>query len=136
MPVIRYRTRDLTRLLPGTARTMRRMEKITGRSDDMIILRGVNLYPSQIEELILRAPELAPHFECVLTRPGRLDELTVRVERRPDVEPKSADEAGAALVRSLKDSIGVTVKVDVVAPQGIERSVGKARRLIDQRPQR
>ena len=136
MPVIRYRTRDLTRLLPGTARTMRRMEKITGRSDDMIILRGVNLYPSQIEELILRAPELAPHFECVLTRPGRLDELTVRVERRPDVEPESADEAGAALVRSVKDSIGVTVKVDVVAPQGIERSVGKARRLIDQRPQR
>ena len=136
MPVIRYRTRDLTRLLPGTARTMRRMEKITGRSDDMIILRGVNLYPSQIEELVLRAPELAPHFECVLTRPGRLDELTVRVERRPDVEPESADEAGVALVRSVKDSIGVTVKVDVVAPQGIERSVGKARRLIDQRPQR
>ena len=136
MPVIRYRTRDLTRLLPGTARTMRRMEKITGRSDDMIILRGVNLYPSQIEELILRAPELAPHFECVLTRPGRLDELTVRVERRPDVESESADEAGVALVRSVKDSIGVTVKVDVVAPQGIERSVGKARRLIDQRPQR
>jgi len=136
MPVIRYRTRDLTRLLPGTARTMRRMEKITGRSDDMIILRGVNLYPSQIEELILRAPELAPHFECVLTRPGRLDELTVRVERRPDVEADSADEAGVALVRSVTDSIGVTVKVDVVAPQGIERSVGKARRLIDQRPQR
>src|SRR5438093_9706901 len=136
MPVIRYRTRDLTRLLPGTARSMRRMEKITGRSDDMIILRGVNLYPSQIEELILRAPKLAPHFECVLSRSGRLDELTVRVEHRPGVEPTAADQAGAALVRSVKESIGVTVKVEIVAPQGIERSGGKARRLIDQRPQR
>jgi len=136
MPVIRYRTRDLTRLLPGTARTMRRMEKITGRSDDMIILRGVNLFPSQIEELILRTPQLAPHFECVLTRSDRLDELTVRVERRPEVDAPAADEAGAALVRSVKESIGVSVKVEVVASEGIERSAGKARRLIDQRPKR
>ena len=136
MPVIRYRTRDLTRLLPGTARTMRRMEKITGRSDDMIILRGVNLFPSQIEELILRAPQLAPHFECVLTRSDRLDELTVRVERRPEIDAAAADEAGAALVGSVKESIGVSIKVEVVAPEGIERSAGKARRLIDQRPKR
>src|SRR5579875_1584534 len=93
MPVIRYRTRDLTRLLPGTARPMRRMEKITGRSDDMIILRGVNLFPTQIEELILRVPALSPHFQCVLTRPNRLDALTVRVERRVDA---SADDAASA----------------------------------------
>src|ERR671915_724874 len=84
MPVIRYRTRDLTRLLPGTARPMRRVEKITGRTDDMIILRGVNLFPTQIEELILRIPALAPHFQCVLGRTGPMDELTVRVERRAD----------------------------------------------------
>src|SRR2546423_7131195 len=83
MPVIRYRTRDLTRLLPGTARTMRRMQKITGRTDDMIILRGVNLFPTQIEELIMRVPGLSPHFQLVLSRPNRLDELTVRVESRP-----------------------------------------------------
>src|SRR3954471_1580852 len=97
MPVIRYRTRDLTRLLPGTARPMRRMEKITGRTDDMIILRGVNLFPTQLEELILRAPALAPHFQCVLTRPGRLDELTVLVERRPDATPDDAEAAGERL---------------------------------------
>src|SRR5947208_2738267 len=93
MPVIRYRTRDLTRLLPGTARTMRRMEKITGRSDDMLIVRGVNLFPTQIEELILRTPALSPHFQCVLTRPARMDELTVRVERRPDATPADAEAA-------------------------------------------
>ena len=90
MPVVRYRTRDLTRLLPGTARPMRRMEKITGRSDDMIILRGVNLFPTQIEELILRTPALAPHFQCVLSRSARLDELTVRVERRVDTTAEDA----------------------------------------------
>src|SRR5919112_914699 len=93
MPVVRYRTRDLTRLLPGTARPMRRIEKITGRTDDMIILRGVNLFPTQIEELILRTPQLAPHFQCLLTREGRLDAMTVRVERRHDVEPAAADDA-------------------------------------------
>jgi phenylacetate-CoA ligase len=133
MPVIRYRTRDLTRLLPGTARTMRRMEKVTGRSDDMIILRGVNLYPTQIEELILRTPQLAPHFQCVLTRPGQMDELTVRVESRPSVDSTSADVAGVALARSVKEGIGVTVTVEVVPPDAIERSLGKAQRVVDRR---
>jgi phenylacetate-CoA ligase len=130
MPVIRYRTRDLTRLLPGTARTMRRMEKITGRTDDMIILRGVNLFPTQIEELILHIPALAPHFQCVLTRSGRLDELTVRVEARPGA---SAESAGADLTAAIKNTIGVSVRVDVVPPDGIERSLGKARRIVDKR---
>ncbi len=94
MPVVRYRTRDLTRLLPGTARPMRRIEKITGRTDDMIILRGVNLFPTQIEELILRTPDLAPHFQCVLTRDGRLDALTVKVERRTEADPAAAEPGG------------------------------------------
>jgi len=134
MPVVRYLTRDLTRLLPGTARPMRRIEKITGRSDDMIILRGVNLFPTQIEELILRTPELAPHFQCVLTREGRLDALTVRVERRAAVDPAAAAGAGAVLATLVKDTIGVTVAVEVLDPDGIERSLGKARRILDQRP--
>ncbi len=133
MPVIRYRTRDLTRLLPGTARTMRRMEKITGRSDDMIILRGVNLFPTQIEELILRTPALAPHFQCVLSRPDRLDELTVRVERRADAAPDDGTRAGAELRTLIKNSIGVSVRVDVLDPDGVERSLGKMRRIIDER---
>ena len=94
MPVIRYRTRDLTRLLPGTARTMRRMEKVTGRTDDMIILRGVNLFPTQIEELVLQLPALSPHFQCVLSRAGTLDELTVLVEHREGVSTASAADAG------------------------------------------
>jgi phenylacetate-CoA ligase len=136
MPIVRYRTRDLTRLLPGTARTMRRMEKITGRSDDMIILRGVNLFPTQIEELILRTPALSPHFQCVLTRDGRLDGMTVRVERRTDAEPATAQAAGATLARLVKNSIGVTVDVDVVEPETVERSMGKMRRVVDQRPNR
>jgi phenylacetate-CoA ligase len=130
MPVVRYRTRDLTRLLPGTARPMRRIEKITGRSDDMIILRGVNLFPSQIEELILRTPALSPHFQCVLMREGRLDALTVRVEQRAGVD---ATDAGAELARLVKNTIGVTVRVEVVQPDGIERSMGKMRRIIDER---
>src|SRR4051794_22985355 len=133
MPVIRYRTRDLTRLLPGTARPMRRMEKITGRSDDMIILRGVNLFPTQIEELICRTPALAPHFQCVLTRAGRLDELTVRVERRTDSTPEIAAAAGTELRRLIKNTIGVTVAVDVLEPDGVERSMGKMRRIVDTR---
>src|SRR5437868_9132887 len=90
MPVVRYRTRDLTRLLPGTARTMRRMEKVTGRSDDMIIIRGVNVFPTQFEELILAEDELSPHFQCVLTRPSRLDELTIRVESRTSLSVSDA----------------------------------------------
>jgi phenylacetate-CoA ligase len=131
MPVVRYRTRDLTRLLPGTARTMRRMEKVTGRTDDMIILRGVNLFPTQIEELILRVPTLSPHFQCVLSREGRLDRLTVRVERRTDTDAADAAEALGALV---KGAVGVTVTVEVVAPGQVERSAGKMRRVIDDRP--
>jgi phenylacetate-CoA ligase len=134
MPVIRYRTRDLTRLLPGTARPMRRMQKVTGRTDDLIILRGVNVFPTQIEELILRLPELSPHFQCVLSRPGRLDELTVRVERRPDAEPARAAGAAQQLEALVKGAVGISVAVDVVEPNGIERSVGKMRRVIDQRP--
>jgi phenylacetate-CoA ligase len=133
MPVIRYRTRDLTRLLPGTARSMRRMERVTGRSDDMIILRGVNLFPTQIEELILRTPALSPHFQCVLTREGRLDALTVAVERRGDAEAGAAWQAGAELAKLVKSTIGVTVAVDVVEPDDIERSMGKMRRIVDRR---
>jgi phenylacetate-CoA ligase len=132
-PVVRYRTRDLTRLLPGTARPMRRMEKVTGRSDDMIILRGVNLFPTQVEELILRTPELSPHFQCVLRRDGRLDSMTVRVERRPSVASAAGAEAGRALAGLVKATIGVTVDVEVVDPDGIERSVGKMRRIVDER---
>src|SRR5213595_3529189 len=134
MPMIRYRTRDLTRLLPGTARTMRRIEKVTGRSDDMLILRGVNVFPTQIEELILRTEGLSPHFQLVLARPGRLDELTVRVEARPDAA--GADErrrAGAELATLIKENIGVTAGVDAVEPAAIERSAGKAVRVIDLR---
>ncbi|WP_137293730.1 phenylacetate--CoA ligase PaaK [Nocardioides dongxiaopingii] len=136
MPVIRYRTRDLTRLLPGTARTMRRMEKITGRTDDMIILRGVNLFPTQIEELILRTPELSPHFQCVLEREGNLDSLTVLVERREHAAPGAAAEAGVRLKGLVKASIGVSVAVDVVEPDSVERSLGKMRRIVDRRPRR
>jgi phenylacetate-CoA ligase len=128
MPIIRYRTRDLSRLLPGTARTMRRMERITGRTDDMMIVRGVNVFPTQIEELILRVPGLAPHYQCVLTRPGRMDELTVRVEARPGAEPD-----GRELAALVKQNIGVTVTVEVLPPDALERSVGKARRILDQR---
>ncbi|MFI7545334.1 phenylacetate--CoA ligase PaaK [Actinoplanes sp. NPDC049599] len=133
MPVVRYRTRDLTRLLPGTARPMRRIEKITGRTDDMIILRGVNLFPTQIEELILRTPQLAPHFRCLLTREGRLDAMTVRVERRHGVEPAAAEQAGRELAALVKNTIGVSVAVDVITPDGVERSMGKMRRIVDER---
>jgi phenylacetate-CoA ligase len=134
LPMIRYRTRDLTRLLPGTARTMRRMEKITGRSDDMIILRGVNLFPTQVEELILRVPGLSPHFQLVLSRPHRLDELTVRVEARRDAS-SSAERARSqeALGALIKESIGVSVDVDVLEPDLIDRSAGKAQRVVDLR---
>jgi phenylacetate-CoA ligase len=109
------------------------MEKVTGRSDDMIILRGVNLFPTQVEELILRTPELSPHFQCVLRRDGRLDSMTVRVERRPLAAPAAATRAGVVLVGLVKATIGVTVTVEVVEPEGIERSVGKMRRIVDER---
>ena len=136
MPIIRYRTRDLTRLLPGTARTMRRIEKITGRTDDMMILRGVNVFPTQIEELILHTPALSPHFQCVLSRHGNLDDLTVLVEHRDGVATPTAAEAAGQLKRLVKNKIGITVAVDVVAPDTIERSVGKMRRIVDNRPKR
>ncbi|MFG2874380.1 phenylacetate--CoA ligase PaaK [Streptomyces sp. NPDC048337] len=134
MPVIRYRTRDLTRLLPGTARpAFRRMEKVTGRSDDMIILRGVNVYPTQIEEVLLRTAGLAPHFQLRLTKEGRMDALTVRVEARREADAVRREAAGAAVVRAVKEGIGVSVKVEVVDPETLERSVGKIKRLVDLR---
>ena len=134
MPVIRYRTRDLTRLLPGTARpAFRRMEKVTGRSDDMVILRGVNLFPTQIEEIVLRTPGVAPHFQLQLTREGRLDALTVRAEARPDATPETRDAAARAITTAVKDGIGVSVAVEIVEPESLERSVGKIRRIVDLR---
>ncbi len=129
-PIIRYRTRDLTRLLPGTARSMRRMEKVTGRSDDMMIVRGVNVFPTQIEELVLANPELSGHYQIELTRQGRMDAMLVRVEARPEAFGVS----GGDLARAVKDRIGVTAEVEVVPAGGIERSLGKARRVIDRRP--
>ena len=132
LPVIRYRTRDLSRLLPGTARTMRRMEKVTGRSDDMMIVRGMNVFPTQVEELVLAIPDLAGHYQIELTRDGRLDHMLVRVEGRPDAFASS--DAAETLAMRIKERIGVTAAVELLAPGGIERSVGKARRVIDRRP--
>jgi phenylacetate-CoA ligase len=110
------------------------MEKITGRTDDMIILRGVNLFPAQVEELILRVPALSPHFQLHLSRPGRMDAMTVHVERRPDTTPADADAAGSQLSSLIKNSIGVTATTLVQGPGTIERSVGKMRRIVDERP--
>ena len=135
LPMIRYRTRDLTRLLPGTARSMRRMEKITGRSDDMIILRGVNVFPTQVEEQVLAMPELAPHFQIELTRQGRMDNMAVYVEAAEDAASDEAREAAAkTLSKKIKDIIGVSTKVSVGTSGSVERSQGKARRVIDNRP--
>ncbi|MFF9064085.1 phenylacetate--CoA ligase PaaK [Streptomyces sp. NPDC014891] len=133
MPIVRYRTRDLTRLLPGTARVFRRMEKVTGRSDDMIILRGVNLFPTQIEEIVLRTPAVAPHFQLRLTREGRLDALTVRAEARADATSEQRAEAARSIAAAVKDGIGVSVAVEVVDPETLERSVGKIKRIVDLR---
>ncbi len=129
-PIIRYRTRDLTRLLPGTARSMRRMEKITGRSDDMMIVRGVNVFPTQIEELVLAQPDLSGHYQIELTREGRLDCMLVRVEARIDSFGLAQ---GGPLAHAIKERAGVTAQVEIVPPGGIERSMGKARRVIDRR---
>ncbi|WP_270935232.1 phenylacetate--CoA ligase PaaK [Falsiroseomonas oryzae] len=135
MPIIRYRTRDLTRLLPGTARpAFRRMQKITGRSDDMIILRGVNVFPSQVEEQILRVPHLAPHYQLVLTREGPLDAMTIAVECEPGTDEDERITAAQQLAHHVKEMIGVTAAVDVRDPGAIERSLGKARRVVDRRP--
>jgi phenylacetate-CoA ligase len=134
LPIIRYRTRDLTRLLPGSARPgMRRMQKITGRSDDMIILRGVNVFPTQIEEIVLRTPGLSPHFQLVLTAAARMDALTVRVEARPDTPLDRRAPAAAEVVRAVKETVGVSVACEIVEPETLERSVGKLQRLKDLR---
>jgi len=136
LPIVRYRTRDLTRLLPGTARTMRRMQKITGRSDDMMIIRGVNVFPSQIEEMILQRPLLAPHYVCEIDKEGPLDTLTVRVELKAHEHTDGSAAAGAraALEHAIKSLIGVSCRVKVEPAGAIERSIGKARRVIDRRP--
>ena len=136
LPVIRYRTRDLTRLLPGTARApFRRMEKVTGRCDDMIILRGVNVFPSQIEEIVLRTPGVAPHFQLELTRRGRMDHLTVRAEARPapSADPAARDAAARSIAKAVKEGVGVTVDVVITDPDALERSAGKLQRLKDLR---
>ena len=135
LPIISYRTRDLTRLLPGTARSMRRMEKITGRSDDMMIVRGVNVFPSQIEELILKHKALAPHYQCILTREGPLDTLTVAVETQPGfaINSEASQAASAALAHDIKTFIGSSARIDLRAVGGVERSVGKAKRVVDLR---
>ncbi len=134
MPIIRYRTRDLTRILPPTARSMRRIEKITGRCDDMMIIRGVNVFPTQVEELILREPVLVAHYQIEIARPQHLDEMTVLVERAGDAGSDDGESAGKRLSAAIKNLIGVSAAVRVVAPGGVERSVGKARRVVDKRP--
>lgn len=136
MPVIRYRTRDLTRLLPPTARAMRRMDKIVGRSDDMMIIRGVNVFPSQIEELLLQQPALAPHYQILLTRNLHLDQMEVLVETREEIRHGDGVRGGAQLEQMIKSYIGISCTVTVLPPNGVERTqVGKARRVIDKRMQ-
>ncbi|WP_137702243.1 phenylacetate--CoA ligase PaaK [Marimonas lutisalis] len=135
LPMIRYRTRDLTRLLPGTARSMRRMEKITGRSDDMIILRGVNVFPTQIEEQLMKCAGLSPHFQIELAKKDRMDAMIVHVECTPE---QASDDARAAsakeLAHHIKSVVGVSTKIEVHGEGGVERSQGKARRVVDNRP--
>jgi phenylacetate-CoA ligase len=135
LPIIRYRTRDLTRLLPGTARTMRRMEKITGRSDDMMIVRGVNVFPSQIEELILKQAALSAHYQCILSKEGPLDALTVAVETKPGIaiDSEAARAAAKALSHDIKTYIGSSAAIELRAEGGVERSAGKAKRVVDLR---
>lgn len=133
MPMIRYRTHDLTRLLPPSARSMRRMDKITGRSDDMLIIRGVNVFPSQIEELLLKVPGLSPHYQLVVTRDGHLDNLKVKVESRLQGQKEQDRVHAAELARQIKSTVGISTQVDVVSPGEVERSQGKARRVIDLR---
>ncbi|HNP35961.1 MAG TPA: phenylacetate--CoA ligase [Woeseiaceae bacterium] len=135
LPIIRYRTRDLTRLLPGTARTMRRMEKVTGRSDDMLIIRGVNVYPTQIEERVLQQPGLAPHYQLHICRSGRLDILTINVERRTDATASDVLVIASSLKKVIKDYIGISSEVRVHEPGGLARSEGKAVRVVDERGQ-
>src|SRR2546423_1537259 len=136
MPIVRYRTRDLTRLLPGTAHPpFRRMAKVTGRTDDLIILRGVNVFPTQIEEIILTTPGAAPHFQLVLSKVDRMDHLTVRVEAAVQMlDPASrstADASASDIATRVKDDIGVTVAVEILPPGTLERSTGKLQRVVD-----
>ena len=134
-PIVRYRTRDLTRLLAGTPRSMRRMEKVTGRSDDMIILRGVNVFPTQIEELIMQQPALAPHFQIELSRPDRMDQMRILTEIA-DQRAHDSDRvtATAALSAAVKQAVGISVKVEVGSSGSVPRSEGKAVRIVDNRP--
>ena len=133
-PIIRYRTRDLTRLLEGTARSMRRMEKVTGRSDDMIILRGVNVFPTQIEEALMGTPGLAPHFQIELSKPNRMDQMRIVTEVADSALGHEAREtAGRALASAIKQSVGISVKIDVLDAGGVARSEGKAVRILDNR---
>jgi phenylacetate-CoA ligase len=133
MPIIRYRTRDLTRLLPGTARTMRRMEKISARSDDMLIIRGVNVFPTQFEEQILKIDALSPHYILEVTRPDRMDLVKVIVEHRDGVNSDALKEAQQSLQHHIKTMIGISTAIDIVAPGGVDRSTGKAQRIKDLR---
>jgi phenylacetate-CoA ligase len=132
MPVVRYRTRDLTRLLPGNGRPMRRMQKITGRSDDMLIIRGVNVFPTQVEERILAVPDLSPHYQMIVEREGNMDALSINVELKPEASG-SADAAATALAQTVKEMVGVSAKVHVLEEGGVPRSAGKAQRVIDKR---
>ncbi|MGP9804968.1 phenylacetate--CoA ligase PaaK [Paracoccus sp. NSM] len=135
LPMVRYRTRDLTRLLPGTARSMRRIEKITGRSDDMIILRGVNVFPTQIEEQILKCQGLAPHFQIELNRAGRMDNMIVHVECTPEMATEDARAKSAKeLAHHIKSVVGVSTRIEIRDPNAIARSEGKAKRVLDNRP--
>lgn len=136
LPMIRYRTRDLTRLLPGTARTMRRMDKITGRSDDMMIIRGVNVFPTQIEEIILTMPELTAHYQLELYRDGHLDKLKVFVEQKPDagLDRQQRDTLAKTLWHKIKSYVGISTQVTICEPGQVDRSQGKAQRVVDNRP--
>lgn len=133
MPIIRYRTRDLTRLLPGSSRAMRRMERVTGRNDDMLIIRGVNVFPSQIEEQILKVPALSPHYVLEVSRPHRMDELKIIVERREDAGIADISALAQELKNYIKTMTGVSTAIDIVEPGGVARSAGKAQRIRDLR---
>ncbi|MEO0978276.1 MAG: phenylacetate--CoA ligase, partial [Pseudomonadota bacterium] len=132
---VRSRTRDLSRILPGTARSMRRIEKITGRSDDMIILRGVNVFPTQVEEQILKCAGLTAHFQIELIRDGRMDAMIIHAEATPEQSSSEARDASAKeLAHHVKSTIGVSSKVRIHEPHGVARSQGKAQRVVDNRP--
>ena len=134
MPVIRYRTRDLTRLLPGQGRVMRRMARIRARTDDMLIIRGVNVFPSQIEEQLLKCAHLSPHYLIDVSRPVRTDEMAVLVESRPGAREDDCAADATALVARVKDIVGISITVDLKTPGSLDRSQGKAKRVIDRRP--